>query len=333
MNDAPNTLASPDRRTVIEAILAGPHDVVAAGTTTLAHWRFGSGPDVVLVHGWPLHSATWRAIVPALAKRFTVHLFDLPGVGWSPPLSEKATFDTHARALRAALDTLGLERYALVAHDSGAVITRLVAADNPSVWALVMGNTELPGHEAWQLHAYVWAAKIPGLAPWMMRALRYRVLRSSPLAFGGCFADASFHDLESEFGALFIRPIVASSELLEGQLALVRGVDFATIRDLRATHERIRAPALLVWGPDDPFFPIAKARRILEHFKGGARLAEIPGKLFAHEEQPDAFCAHVEPFLVDAWASFDDQSSSSLSSSSSAGLKPTPLVCTAINLM
>lgn len=309
--------------TVIDAILAGPHDLIAAGTTRLAHWRFGSGPDIVLVHGWPLHSATWRAIVPRLAKRFTVHLFDLPGVGRSPPLAEQATFDTHARALRAALETLGLASYALVAHDSGAVITRLVAVDNPRVWALVMGNTELPGHEAWQVHAYVWATKIPGLAPWMMGAMRHRLLRSSPLAFGGCFADARFHDLDSEFGALFIEPLTSSNAVIEGQLALVRGLDFATIRNLRSTHERISAPALLVWGPDDPFFPIAKARRILEHFAAGARLAEIPGKLFAHEEQPDAFCSHVEPFLVET---MEDQSSSSLSSSSSAGLNPTPFV-------
>lgn len=330
MQDHSNTALPLDRRSVTAAILEGPHDVVDAGATKLAHWRFGDGPDVVLVHGWPLHSATWRAIVPALAEHFTVHLFDLPGVGWSPPLTEQATFDTHARALGAALATLGLASYALVAHDSGAVITRLVAADNPRVWALVMGNTELPDHDAWQVHAYVLATKVPGLAQWMMRALRHGWLRRSPLAFGGCFADARFHDLDAEFGELFVRPLVASESVIEGQLALVRGLDFATIRDLRRTHLRIGAPALLVWGPDDPFFPIAKARRTLEHFSGGARLAEIPGKLFAHEEQPDAFCAHVEPFLVET---INRQSSSSLSSSSSAGLKPTPLVCTATSLM
>lgn len=319
-----------DSRAVAAAIRKGPHDFVAAGPTDLAHWRFGSGPDVVLVHGWPLHSATWRAIVPELAERFTVHLFDLPGVGWSAPLAGDATFETHASALRIALETLGLASYALVAHDSGAVITRMVAADNPRVRALVMGNTELPNHDAWQVHAYVWATKIPGLAETLVRALRFGVLRTSPFAFGGCFADPHFTDLDAEFGEIFVRPLVSKPGVAEGQLALVRGIDFATIRGLRETHGRITAPALLVWGPDDPFFPIAKARRVLGQFAGGAELVEIPGKLFAHEEQPDAFVARVEPFLVQTMI---DQSSSSLSSSSSAGLNPTPRVCTATNLM
>lgn len=319
-----------DSRAVTAAIRRGPHDFVAAGPTDLAHWKFGEGPDLVLVHGWPLHSATWRAIVPALAERFTVHLFDLPGVGWSAPLAGPATFETHASALRTAIESLGLESYALVAHDSGAVITRIVAADNPRVRALVMGNTELPNHDSWQVHAYVWATKVPGVAETLMRALRFGFLRRSPIAFGGCFANPRFSDLDSEFGELFVRPIVSSPSVAEGQLALVRGIDFATIRGTKELHGRIKAPALLVWGPDDPFFPIAKARRILEQFAGGARLAEIPGKLFAHEEEPDAFLAHVEPFLLEACG---DQSSSSLSSSSSAGLNPTPRVCTASNLM
>jgi pimeloyl-ACP methyl ester carboxylesterase len=53
-----------------------------------------------------------------------------------------------------------------------------------------------------------------------------------------------------------------------------------------------------IWGTADPFFPIAKARRMLEQFPAGAELVEIPGaKLFAHEDHPDAFVAHALPFL------------------------------------
>ena len=119
---------------------ARPHDFVAAGRGRLAYWRFGQGPDVVLVHGWPLTAATFRHLAPALAQKYTLHLFDLPGVGhseWSGPIG----FVTHAAALRAAIDTLGLQRYALVAHDSGGTIARLVAADDPRAVALVLGNT------------------------------------------------------------------------------------------------------------------------------------------------------------------------------------------------
>lgn len=320
---------------VTKALENGPHDRVEAGDATLAHWRFGHGPDVVLVHGWPLWSATWRAIVPALARRFTVHLFDLPGVGFSPmATSGRSTFASHARALRAAIDALGLGSYALVSHDSGAVVARLVAADDPRVRAFVMGNTELPNHEAWQVHAYVTATKIPSVARALMRAMRFGLLRRSPFAFGGCFADARFAD--GEFRRLFVDPIVASPAVADGHLALVRDLDFDVIRQLDATHARIAAPTLLVWGPDDPFFPIAKARRVTGQFPGGARLVEIPGKLFAHEERPDAFVAHVGPFLARALLPEEDaadQLSSSSSEFSSTGLNATPRVCTATSLM
>jgi pimeloyl-ACP methyl ester carboxylesterase len=54
-----------------------------------------------------------------------------------------------------------------------------------------------------------------------------------------------------------------------------------------------------VWGPDDPFFPILKARAMLTQFRGGAELVEIPGgKLFAHEDHPEAFAAHAGAFLT-----------------------------------
>lgn len=285
-----------DRSTVTNEIHRGPHARVAAGETDLAYWRFGRGPDVVLVHGWPLHSATWRALVPLLAERFTLHLFDLPGVGHSPALpGGRATLETHAAALRRAIDTLGLASYAFVSHDSGAVITRLVAANDRRVRGVVMGNTEIPNHHAWQVQGYVWATKIPGLAPALMRAMRFGIIRRAPFAFGGCFADPLFAD--GEFGEIFVRPLVASRAIIDGHLALVRGLDFDVIHGLDEVHARIEAPALLVWGTDDPFFPIEKARATLAQFARGARLVEIPGKLFAHEEQPEAFAEHAAPFL------------------------------------
>jgi pimeloyl-[acyl-carrier protein] methyl ester esterase len=41
----------------------------------------GQGPDLVLLHGWALHSGIWGGIVDALAADFSVHLVDLPGHG------------------------------------------------------------------------------------------------------------------------------------------------------------------------------------------------------------------------------------------------------------
>lgn len=47
----------------------------------------GEGPDLVLLHGWSMHSGVWHDFATLLAKRFTLHLVDLPGHGrsdWQP---------------------------------------------------------------------------------------------------------------------------------------------------------------------------------------------------------------------------------------------------------
>jgi pimeloyl-[acyl-carrier protein] methyl ester esterase len=45
--------------------------------------KMGKGPDLVMLHGWSMHSAVWHDIAELLAKNFTLHLVDLPGHGQS----------------------------------------------------------------------------------------------------------------------------------------------------------------------------------------------------------------------------------------------------------
>ncbi len=271
--------------------LGAPHDFRAG----LAHWRFGRGPDVVLVHGWPLHSATFRHVVPLLAKRFTVHLFDLPGVGASPARGAPS-FVSHAPALREAIDALGLQSYALLAHDSGGFVARLVAVDDPRVRGLVLGGTEIPGHRPRLVEAYVRLSRAPGFREALLAMLRVGPVRRSRFGFGGCFTDPSYVD--GEFGDLFVRPLFASRRASDGHIALLRTLDFADIDALASVHARTRAPVLCIWGTEDPFFPIDRARAMTREFAGSAELVAIEGaKTFAHEDHPEAFAAAATAFL------------------------------------
>jgi pimeloyl-ACP methyl ester carboxylesterase len=60
-----------------------PDRMIDLGHSQLPYWRIGHGPDVVFVHGWPLHAGTWRAVVAELAPDHCCHLIDLPGAGQS----------------------------------------------------------------------------------------------------------------------------------------------------------------------------------------------------------------------------------------------------------
>jgi pimeloyl-ACP methyl ester carboxylesterase len=55
------------------------------GAGAIAWDSFGEGPPVVLVHGTPWSSWTWRRLAPDLASRFTVYVFDLLGFGAPEP--------------------------------------------------------------------------------------------------------------------------------------------------------------------------------------------------------------------------------------------------------
>ncbi len=280
----------------VSAEFSRPHAYCEMTDGRLARWRFGRGPDVILIHGWPLHAATFRRIVPKLAERFTLHLFDLPGTGHSIEWRGHIDLESHAKTVRRAIDDLGLTRYALVSHDSGGVVARLIAADDSRVAGLIISGSEIPDHRPPLVREYSLAAKIPGTGVLIRAAMRRGAIRRSSVGFGGCFRDPAFVD--GDFGNLFVRPVLESKRVYEMQMRLLRDLDFRVIDGLTAVHSRIRAPVLCIWGSSDPFFPVAKARHMLEQFGGSAELVEISGaKLFAHEDHPDAFAAHASAFL------------------------------------
>jgi haloalkane dehalogenase len=291
--------AAPSESEVLASFRGAPHAHVDIGHSRLAYRRFGRGPDLVFVHGWPLHAGTFRALVPRLADRFTCHLLDLPGAGQTQCSAETPIdLASHAASLRTALQKLGLTRYALVAHDSGGGIARLVAADNPQVSALVMSGTEIPGHHAAVVAFLQFMSKLPGGVRLLMASMRLRAVRRSSLGFAACFQDLAH--LDGEFHELFIEPLLRSPEVAARQFELVRRFDVGVIARLAEVHRRIQAPTLLVWGEQDPIFPLAKARAMLPQFAGGARLEVLAGgKTFVHEEKPAALAALARPFLLE----------------------------------
>ncbi len=96
----------------------------------------GSGPPVLLLHGFPQTHAMWHQVAPALAREHTVVAPDLRGYGDS---SRPAAGDDHAgyafRAMAAdqvaVMRALGHERFAVVGHDRGARVAHRMALDHP----------------------------------------------------------------------------------------------------------------------------------------------------------------------------------------------------------
>jgi pimeloyl-ACP methyl ester carboxylesterase len=272
----------------------GPQDGGMSATHRLAHRKLGSGPDVLFVHGWPLHGATWRAIVPELATSYTCHVIDLPGAGASTWTRDtRISFRSHAAAVLELIDELGLSRVALVGHDSGGGIARYVAAElGDRCTALVIGNTEIPNHHPPMLGVLVGLLRLPG-GMWLLRSIiKSRRLRRSSIGFAPAFDDRRL--IDGEFGRLFLEPIATNPGV---QLELLRQIDLSEIDGLAEAHARITAPTALLWGKRDRWFPVSRARGMIDQFAGGAELFELEGKVFVHEERPLEWAAHAKRFL------------------------------------
>src|SRR5207245_1482529 len=104
--------------------------------------RLGSGPPVVLLHGYPDNLQIWCELAPLLAERFEVIAFDWPGMGRSDAWRGGTTPEQMADRLRTLLDTWEIERAALVGMDMGGQPALAFAARYPErISHLVVQNS------------------------------------------------------------------------------------------------------------------------------------------------------------------------------------------------
>jgi pimeloyl-ACP methyl ester carboxylesterase len=121
------------------------HHTVDAAGTRLHYVTTGSGPAVLLLHGWPQTWYEWRHVAAAL-DGFTVVMPDLRGFGHSakPPSGYDAA--TMAADIHGLVSTLELRDVTVVGHDWGAVFGYVYAASHPDeVAALGIVEMVLPG--------------------------------------------------------------------------------------------------------------------------------------------------------------------------------------------
>ena len=98
----------------------------------------GSGPPLLLLHGYPQTHAMWHLVAPALAQRFKVVCADLRGYGDSgkpAPAADHSTFAkrTMANDMVAVMQHLGCERFMVAGHDRGGRVVHRMCLDHPRV--------------------------------------------------------------------------------------------------------------------------------------------------------------------------------------------------------
>ncbi len=229
--------------------------------------RFGHGPDVVFCHGTPWSSQLWAPLATALSSRFTVHLWDMPGYGASSKQpGHRVSLDVQGELLADLVTEWGLDRPHVIAHDvGGAVALRAhLLHDVPFASLALVDVVALApwGSDFFRLvrdHAGVFAAVPDQMHEGLIRAY-----------IGG----ASRRGLRPDEADMLAEPWLSS----EGKAAFYRQIAQADQRhtdEIEPLYPRIELPVMILWGEDDTWIPLDRARRLAE-IVPGARLRTIP---------------------------------------------------------
>jgi hypothetical protein len=158
-----------------------PPEWVDVDTARIALRRTGQGPPLLLLHGWPLSSFSFRKIIPHPERHFTCYLPDTPGLGETEWTEETDfLFAGQARSFSRMLDRLGIDACCVLAFE---------LTDARRIERLVLLNTEIPHHRPPFIQLFQTTMKLPASSAVFRLLLRSQVFCRSAMGFGGCFAD------------------------------------------------------------------------------------------------------------------------------------------------
>ncbi|MFI7274540.1 alpha/beta hydrolase [Streptomyces sp. NPDC049879] len=219
----------------------------------------GSGPPLVLLHGFPQTHLMWRHVAADLATAYTVICPDLRGYGASgkpaatdPSVYSKRTMGADVVALARAL---GHERFALAGHDRGALVAFRTALDHPAAVTHLACLDVLPTLDMWEamhgataavgFHLYL-MAQPPGLPE--------RMIAADPDTFFAHFLDqwtADPHAIPADVRAAYLRACREAIPSIVADYRASAGIDADHDRADRENGTVLRMPVTVLqqdWG-------------------------------------------------------------------------------------
>lgn len=260
-------------------------------------------PTIVLLHGYPSSSHTYRELIPMLSRDYHVIAPDYLGSGYSArpdPDVEPYTFDRLADYVEGLLNELGVKNYTLYMQDFGAPVGfRLIERNPAAVEAIIVQNANAyldgltPKRQAFFRNARddKSAQNVEKLFEFTgeQAIINKQYLRDVPAGKHDIMSPDSWtHDLA------FLR--TDKDRKIQVQLFQDYQNNIDRYPTWQATMRKHQFPALIVWGRNDPAFISAGAEAFLRDLPD-AELHLIDAGHFAVEEQPDVVAAHILDFM------------------------------------
>jgi haloacetate dehalogenase len=271
----------------------------------------GSGPPLLLLHGYPQTHLMWHAAAPLLAERFTVVVTDLSGYGASMRPVPAADHAPHSKRALArdqvqAMASLGHGRFAVAGHDRGGRVAYRMALDDPDRVSALAVFDIVPTGEVWAL-----ADDRLSLVYWHWGFLAQPAPLPERLIAGDPDAFFAFHLRKIGLGGEADRypdEVIAAYRRQLDDASVVEAIceDYRAGAGIDREHDDadmgrrlIECPVLALWS----------ARGALERFYGGVlqvwrRWArDVSGKAldashFLVEDRPDEVAGELSAFLA-----------------------------------
>jgi pimeloyl-ACP methyl ester carboxylesterase len=238
----------------------------------------GEGEPVVLVHGLAGSAANWAELLPELAERHRVVAVDLPGHGGSEPPRTGAGVTDFADAVAGVIELEGAGPALLVGHSFGGLVVLRLAHRRPELvrgLLLVAPAGIGSGSRAAQRLVSLAGALRPGrwVAPFRHRyaeRLWYRRALFRP------WFVADPHALSPRAALGFLEGPLEHADTRTAGRAMV-------VDDPRSDLERVRCPALVLWGARDPQLPLDDAFEYARRLRAPLRVVADCGHLVIGE--------------------------------------------------
>jgi haloacetate dehalogenase len=279
---------------------------VEVGPTRYVPGVAGSGPPVLLLHGFPQTHYCWHRVAPALAERGTVVVCDLKGYGESRsepggPLGEGYSSRERGGELVELMAQLGFDRFSVVGHDRGGRVAYRMALDHPDVVQrlgvvnivpTVVQFERMAGEAAIEYWPFTFLAQPPPFAE--------RIVSASAEYFLGHTLDSFAGDpdaLSPQARERYLRGF--TPETIPGICADYRAsfhIDRPLDAEDRAAGRKIGCPVLVHWGAEEGSMsdgPLGVWREWADSVEGGP----LPSGHFIPEEAPEELLASLQDFL------------------------------------
>ena len=264
----------------------------------------GSGPPLLLLHGYPQTHIEWRDVAPQLAKKFTVVAADLRGYGDSskPPDSENHLNYSKRAMAQDQVDvmaSLGFQKFALVGHDRGGRVAHRLALDHADRVTKLAILDIVPTYKV--LHSVTNELATSNFHWWFL-------IQKTPMP-ETLIGNSAEVWLRSRFER--IPPGVLSKEAFAEYLRsfTLPGSIHGSCEDYRAgatidlTHDaadldrKITCPVLILWGARGVWPKLYDVLEVWKERASNVTEREIPTGHFIAEERPDLLLEELNKFL------------------------------------